>query len=288
LDKLFKLNIIGAIMTVKAILLREPYRADHSENRMKHEGDVGRAREYFYSTGANNLKRLIQNRFEWMNEYITRDAVGVEVGCGTGVSKDYVKAKEYRVSDFADHAWLDLKNVDALNTGFEDNSFDFVVSSNMVHHVPYPVRFFEEMSRILKPGGVLLIQEINASLFMRVLLRLMRHEGYSFEVDVFNRDVVCTDPNDLWSANCAIPNLLFDDEDRFHSNVKQFRIEHKSFSEFFTFINSGGVIAKTAFIPLPVWGLKVIEKIDGVLANALPSVFALQRQIVLRKVANPA
>ncbi len=274
-------------MTVKALLLRESYRADHSENRMKHEGDVARAREYFYSTSANNLKRLIKNRFEWMNDYIGQDAVGVEVGCGTGVSKDYIKAKEYLVSDFADHAWLDLKNVDALNTGFENSSFDFVVSSNMVHHVPYPVRFFEEMSRILKPGGVLLIQEINASFFMRILLRLMRHEGYSFEVDVFNRDLVCTDPNDLWSANCAIPNLLFDDESRFHSNVSQFRIEHKSFSEFFTFINSGGVIAKTAFVPLPVWGLKIIEKIDGILANTLPSVFALQRQIVLRKVSSP-
>lgn len=272
------------MMALDSLFLLNPYKADHSENRMKHEGDVGRAREYFYSTTANNLKRLVKMRFEWMNSYIKPDGVGAEVGCGTGVSKDFIRAKSYSVTDFASHEWLDVKNVDALSTGFADSSFDFIVSSNMVHHVPYPIRFFEEMSRILKPGGVLLIQEINASLFMRILLRLMRHEGYSFEVDVFDRDLVCTDPQDLWSANCAIPNLLFDDEARFHEHVKQFKIERRSFSEFFTFINSGGVIAKTAFIPLPLFALKVIESIDNFLANCFPSVFALQRQIVLRKV----
>ena len=264
--------------------LKQAYKAEHFENRMKFEGDVGRARDYFFSATSHNLRRLLEKRFNWMNDYISEDSVGLEVGCGTGVSKEFIKSKNYIITDFADNPWLDATNIDALNTGYPDETFDFVVSSNMIHHVPYPVRFFDEMYRILKPGGVLLVQEINASFFMRLLLRLMRHEGYSFAPNVFDPNLVCTDPNDLWSANCAIPNLLFDDPDKFHSYVPNFKITRQSYSEFFAFINSGGVIAKTFSIPLPLPLIKVVEAVDSMLANSCPSAFALQRQVVLKKV----
>lgn len=264
-------------------MLRTAYKAEHADNRMRHEGDVVRARDSFFSSPTNNLHHLLASRFRWMNEYIRENDRGLEVGCGTGVSKEFINARDYRVSDHADHPWLDDCNIDALDTGFPAGTFDFVVSSNMVHHVPYPIRFFGEMSRILKPGGMLLIQEINASFFMRLLLRIMRHEGYSFDVDVFDPTVVCTDPQDLWSANCAIPNLLFDDADAFHEHVPQFRIVRQSHSEFLTFINSGGVIAKTFFIPLPLVAVKSLGLVDSVLARMAPSIFALQRQIALQK-----
>jgi len=69
------------------------------------------------------------------------------------------------------------------------------------------------------------------------------------------------------------------------SGRTQFEITKQSYSEFFNFINSGGVIAKTSSIPLPVFILKGLELLDTVLANGLPSIFALQRQIVLKKVS---
>jgi SAM-dependent methyltransferase len=153
----------------------------------------------------------------------------------------------------------------------------------MIHHVPFPMRFFSEMSRILKPGGHVLIQEINASLGMRMMLRLLRHEGYSFEAPVFDRNVVCTDPNDLWSANCAIPNLLFDRPEAFERQVPDFAVERNTFSEFLLFLNSGGVIAKTVYVPLPRWCLAAMRGVDAALTSLAPSLFALQRQIVLRK-----
>lgn len=217
-----------------------------------------------------------------MNKFIPVEGRGIEVGCGTGISKEFIRAREYIVTDFANHPWLDVAGVDALDTKFEPQIFDFVVSSNMVHHVPYPMQFFHEMARILKPGGVLLVQEINASLCMRAILRMMRHEGYSFDVNVFDPTVVCTDPADLWSANCAIPNLLFDDPEKFENEVPRFQIVRNSYSEFINFLNSGGVIAKTLSIPLPLPMLKGLEWVDHVLAGAMPTIFALQRQIVLQ------
>ena len=153
----------------------------------------------------------------------------------------------------------------------------------MIHHVPYPMKFFKEMYRILKPSGYLIIQEINASLLMRAILRLMRHEGYSFDINVFNEKTVCTNPEDLWSANVAIPNLLFDNIKNFQRMVPYFEVQRATFSEVFTFLNSGGVIAKTFHIPLPWFLLELLNIVDQFLCFLHPHIFALQRQIVLRK-----
>lgn len=258
--------------------------ASHNENRMKHEGDVAKARAYYFSDAPLNLKYLLEKRFSWMNNFIHHDNTGIEVGCGTGLSKLFIKCRDYSITDYANNEWLDTKMVDALNTPYTDNSLDFVVSSNMIHHVPYPTKFFKEMYRILKPGGVVIIQEINASWCMRRILKLMRHEGYDFTIDVFDENLICTDPDDLWSANCGIPNLLFDDKEKFKKHIPFFDIVHSGYSELFLFLNSGGVIAKTKCIRLPKFLLKLVNGIDNLLVKISPSTFALQRQIVLKKI----
>ena len=255
----------------------------HQENRMNFEGDTSRARNNFYSNVSNNLYFLLKNRFTWMNKYIKKNDLGIEVGAGTGVSKEFIKSNNFKITDYANNQWLDLKMIDALDTKIDSGSLDYVVSSNMIHHVPYPILFFEEMHRILKPGGKLLVQEINCSTTMRFLLRLMRHEGYDFTINVFDRELICTDPQDLWSANCAIPNLLFDNIENFKKNIPNFKVTYTGFSEFFLFINSGGVISKTKYIPLPFVLLKFIKIIDKFLCSTFPSFFALQRQVVLEK-----
>ena len=117
-----------------------------------------------------------------------------------------------------------------------------------------------------------------------MVLRLMRHEGHSFKPDVFDPNVVCTDPNDLWSANCAISNLLFDDIKQFEAHVPGFRVVYRQFSEFSSFLNSGGVIAKTFCVPLPTWLLHIQKAFDNTLARWFASVFALQRQVILERV----
>ena len=259
------------------------YRAKHADNRMKYEGDTLRARKIFFENPSNNLKLLLQGRYEWMNDYIKPQNIGIEVGCGMGVSKEFITNSNFKITDYADNEWLDVKNLDALDTGYKDNSFDFVISSNMVHHLYSPMKFFKEMDRILKPGGYLLIQEINASLMMCLVLRIMRHEAYDFTVDVFDEEIICNDPDDLWSANCAIPNLLFDDKSKFETHIPEFEMIYHRYKEFFCFFNSGGVIAKTFYIPLPKFCIKILQKVDFVLANLFPRFFALQKSLVLKK-----
>ena len=58
------------------------------------------------------------------------------------VLKKFIKNKNFKISDFSNHNHLDYKNIDAQNTGFENNKFDFVISSNMIHHLPFPLKYF--------------------------------------------------------------------------------------------------------------------------------------------------
>lgn len=54
------------------------------------------------------------------------------------------------------------------------------------------------------------------------------------------------------SANCSIPELLFSSEDMLHSLFPMFKIIKNELCEFFMFLISGGVIAKTKIINLSV------------------------------------
>lgn len=269
----------------EAMLLGKVYKAPRGKTILRNEEDVGLARSLYYERPTKNLSFLLENRFAWMNEFIdAQRGSGIEVGAGMGVSKDFIKAGSFLLTDFADHEWLDVKDVDSLNTPFRDKEFDFVISSNMIHHLSSPVEFLKEMHRILKPEGYLLIQEVNCSLALRAALRLTRKEGYSFDENVFDKNVVFSDHNDLWAANNAIPNLLFDDVDRFQRRIPYFKLLKNEFCECLMFLNSGGVTAKTIYVPLPYRMLKLVKAIDDLLISLAPQTFAMQRRVVLQKV----
>jgi SAM-dependent methyltransferase len=152
----------------------------------------------------------------------------------------------------------------------------------VLHHVPRPGRFLDEARRVLRTGGHLLMHEPHASVLFCAVLRAMRHEGYSFDVDVFDAGAVCTDPVDLWSGNNAIPRLLFDDHTAFARAHPGWRIVRDEPCECLMFLNSGGVTAKTAFVPLPTTILRAMQHIDRMLARVGRNVFAVGRRVALQ------
>ena len=264
-------------------MLLRAYKPVHADNRMRGEGDVVDARSDYSKRKSENLRWLLRSRFEWMNQYIGPDWLGVDLGCGAGFSREFIRCGKLLLTDFAQHDHLDVRGVDVLHLPFADNSVDFVIASNMTHHLPFPTKFFVEARRILRSGGLLLMHEAQASLLFRAVLRVMRHEGYSFDVDVFDENAVCTDPGDPWAGNNAIPRLLFDDHAAFLRFHPGWQILCDDPCECLMFLNSGGVTAKTIYLPLPRPILKIVEAIDATLANLAPNVFALGRRIVLKK-----
>jgi ubiquinone/menaquinone biosynthesis C-methylase UbiE len=56
---------------------------------------------------------------------------------------------------------FNLREGNAQNLPFPDNSFDFVTCQTLLIHVPDPQKAINEMRRVLKPGGTLLCVEPN-------------------------------------------------------------------------------------------------------------------------------
>jgi ubiquinone/menaquinone biosynthesis C-methylase UbiE len=53
-----------------------------------------------------------------------------------------------------------LERVDSKQMPYPDLEFDMVVSNSLVHHLPDPLSFFQEIERLVRPGGAILIRDL--------------------------------------------------------------------------------------------------------------------------------
>ncbi len=249
---------------------------------VRHAGDVERARRAFQTRRGANLRYVLRKRLGWMQRYLGPETHAVELGCGAGFSEYFLSAGTLELTDTEPRPWV-KRVVDALAMPYADASVDVLIANNVLHHLAYPDRFFREAGRVLSAGGHLLIQECDCSLATRLAIRLTGHESYDLGADPFDPTQPCNDPADPWSANCAIPNLLFDRPERFLATYPQFTIVETRRSEFLIHFNSGGISSEGPYLPLPELALRVLDAIDIVLVGVAPGVFASQRRVVLRR-----
>ena len=255
-----------------------------SENRMSSIANTKKARELYDANKSKNVKFLLEKRFSWMNQFIKENHTGIEVGSGAGFTKDFIKNKNFKLTDLGEDEHLDIKNIDAQNTNFKNESFDYIIASNMIHHIPYPIKFFKEMNRILKKGGRLIIFESYCSIIFQVVTILMKHEGFDFTLNVWDEENAKSDEQNAWHGNIAVPHLIFDNKKKFNDNLgRYFNIEYEKLAECLIFLNSGGVTSKTKCIPMNRFFLNILNFIDKILIKLLPSVFCMGRRIVLKK-----
>ena len=178
--------------------------------------------------------------------------------------------------------WVD-KYEDALNLSFEKESIDVFLCSHMIHHLSNPKRFLNQAIDCLKPGGLIVISDVNLSFALKFILRLTQHEGWSYKPNVFSEATVCNSADDPWSGNNAIPQLLFKDKSKFEEEFRELNIIHFKLAEFLILPISGGVIAKAKTIQLPNYFLRIIDKFDKLLIKILPNIFAMGMEVVLEK-----
>jgi SAM-dependent methyltransferase len=257
------------------------YFPDHTQNRMQSEGDILRAHNEFLINKKNNLCFLLRNRYEWMNRFIRPNDMVVEIGAGAGFSKEFIN-HNIIITEIVPYPWIDLC-MDAMNIPFAANAIDVVICVNALHHFTTPIRVLHDINRCLKPGGYILLFEPNPSFLFLLLLRIMRHEGWAFDVDAFNPTTSVNDPADPWSGNNAVSHLMFRDKIIFEKHASGYKIVHDIFTECMIFPLSGGVTAKTKTVELPIAALRIIDWIDCKLCRIWPMMFAMGRSVALQK-----
>ncbi len=125
----------------------------------------------FYSFFINHSKAY-QNNFKKImkifSPYINKNMEVLEIGCGTGQISFLItkKVKRLIATDFSQQMIKICKakndtNIifqieDATNLSFDDNSFDCVLISNVLHIVPNPEKIIAEIKRVVKDGGIIL------------------------------------------------------------------------------------------------------------------------------------
>jgi ubiquinone/menaquinone biosynthesis C-methylase UbiE len=88
----------------------------------------------------------------------------LEIGCNTGwLTRELMNYSKNVVGIDVNIAGLGMANMpnlicmDMADLGFRDNSFDKIVCLHTIEHVREIHRAFDEMSRVLKPGGSIIL-----------------------------------------------------------------------------------------------------------------------------------
>ena len=260
------------------------------DNKMKHERDVFNARKVFFKKKNSNLKFLLRTRYDWIDKqidnYINETQIKspriIELGCGAGFIKFFIK-KKIILTDVKKYSWVDFStNAEDLKK-VRNNSTDILILSHVFHHIKNINLFFINAMRVLKKNGIIIIHDPELSFTFKFIIYLMKHEGYDLTANPYYnfKEYKKKDP---WASNAALAKLVFSDQKKFENKFTNLKILENSFSEFFIFMLSGGIVAKTFTINLPKIFLIFFFYLDKLLVNLLPSIFAWTRRIVIKKI----
>lgn len=122
--------------------------------------------------------RLLKNYFEAVHELVDASGVmnqanttAIEIGCGEGFSTEKIRqmlpsqiklsASEY-VAQLVPKAQKKNPKVNIIQESVydlkhDDNTFDIVFLLEVLEHLDYPNQALEEIKRIIKPGGYLIV-----------------------------------------------------------------------------------------------------------------------------------
>lgn len=137
--------------------------------------------------------------------YLSENDTVLECACGTGIMTRFLapKCKKLIATDFSKKMLLRAKRklrkqknirfgyADINCLKFSDNRFDKAVAANVIHLLDDPKQALDELKRVVKPGGIILIptyisQEANSSARITKLFNKMganfRNE---FDIDTY-------------------------------------------------------------------------------------------------------
>lgn len=119
----------------------------------------------------NPIHQRLLFAYEAAQEYIAGDLLEIGCGEGRGVELLVQKANSYtaidKIATVVDRLKAKYPKVKLLNmfvppfTGIDDNSFDRIVTFQVIEHIEDHESFVKEIQRVLKPGGFAIITTPN-------------------------------------------------------------------------------------------------------------------------------
>lgn len=181
----------------------------------------------------------------WVIRGLMDGAAGniLDVGCGTGI-----------ISELYPH--LDIVGIDispgmlrhnkgrwiqgsAEQIPLPDASIDFIVCRSLLHHLPNPEKGLQEMKRVLKRGGKVVMWETNKSFIASIIRKFTQHGDQFSEQHCSFKD---------------LPGLV----------RKYFNIEEVKYEGFFCYCAYGfpDIISVYKFIPFNGFVFRILMSLD--------------------------
>src|SRR5262245_15405723 len=130
--------------------------------------------------------------------------LAIELGGGIGNLKQ--RLPEVVATDIQPAPWLDCV-ADAQRLPFAGGCAANIVMVDVLHHLEFPVVFFREAERVLRPGGRVVMVEPAITWGSSLFYRLLNNEPVRTAADVLTDG--SPDPRrDPYDSNQAIPTLI--------------------------------------------------------------------------------
>ncbi len=210
------------------------------------------------------------------------DGLSVEVGAGPGFFKQF--APDILSTDLIWCPWLDAI-ADAQQLPFRSNSVANVFGLDMLHHLATPMTFLSEVSRILIPGGRLILVEPWITPFSYFIFRFLHQE----RCDLSETPWVVNPSKEAleklaFDGNQAIPYLLFGPKHRASTldSLPELKLSELEPFCLFAYLLSGGFKPMNL---LPDFLYPSLSKFERATSPLWRSIAALRVLLVLEKSA---
>ncbi len=134
-----------------------------------------------------NYPEYLENKFVAKLAKKARGKKVLDVGAGGCRFKPYFEKSEYISQDICDkdiktgYDHIDIRS-EIYNIPVKDNSFDFILCTQVLEHLKYPNKAFEEFHRILKPKGELWVSVPFAGAEHQIPYDYFRYTKYALEM----------------------------------------------------------------------------------------------------------
>lgn len=183
-----------------------------------------------------------QNIIDKIKKFKT-DGVFLDVGCSVGVLLDVANKSGFEVkgvevsqwaSKFARQKGFDVVTGDLLSAGYPDRSFDVVVLNHVLEHIFEPIAILNEVERIMKDDGLLVIGVPNFGCY---LAQVQKAKWFSLMPDQHIWQFTHKTLINLLSS-CRFYEVFFESKDNHKIKFSPFNMWHRAINIYAVITNN--------------------------------------------------
>jgi SAM-dependent methyltransferase len=231
-----------------------------------------------YWTKKPILQLIYKEFYGQINDQVDYTLSGKIVELGSGIGNIKMVIPQAICTDLFKNPWIDQVE-NAYTLSFKDSSVSNLILFDVFHHIQYPGTTFKEFSRVLKPGGRVIIFDPSISMTGMLVYGLFHHEPVAWFNKIQWQAPYKFDPwsSAYYAAQGNAERIFF--SGKYSQKLSDWNVIYKLKYSALTYILSGGYSKPQMF------SSRYYERIGGIekIMDRLPRLFSTRLLVVLKK-----